>query len=173
MKKIGLLFSTMVLVFTNFAQEFTGDWYGELTVSGMKLPLVFHIQKTDGGYTSTMDSPSQKAMGIAVDKTVINGDMVTLDLTAIGARYEGKLNAEQEIIGVFNQGGQSLDLVLSHNAGAVAIPNRPQQPKEPFPYYTEDVTFENKSAGITLAGTLTLPKKKGTNALRINAFSLL
>lgn len=161
LKRVVLILCSITLTIGCLAQNFIGDWYGELSVSGMKLPLVFHINKTDQGYASTMDSPSQKALGIAVDKTEINGDLVILDLTAIGARYEGKLNAEQQIIGVFNQGGQSLDLVLSHNAGAITLPNRPQQPKEPFPYYTEDVTFENKSAGITLAGTLTLPKKKG------------
>ncbi|PUB33494.1 hypothetical protein C8J95_10386 [Elizabethkingia sp. YR214] len=40
-------------------------------------------------------------------------------------------------------------------------PNRPQEPQEPYPYYSEDITFENKQAGINLAGTLTLPKKEG------------
>ncbi|MES2555902.1 MAG: alpha/beta fold hydrolase [Bacteroidota bacterium] len=161
MKRISLVFSLILLAITGFSQEFTGHWYGELSVSGMKLPLVFHITKTDQGYTSTMDSPNQKAIGIAVDKTEINGDSVVLDLTAIAARYEGKLNAGQKIIGVFHQGGQSLDLVLGHDATLSAMPNRPQQPQEPFPYYTEEVTFENKSAGVTLAGTLSLPAKKG------------
>lgn len=161
MKKTGLLLSLMLLAAAGFSQEFARDWYGELTVSGMKLPLVFHVTKTDQGYASTMDSPSQKAFGMAVDKTTVKGDSIRLDLTAIGARYEGKLNREQQLIGVFHQGGQSLDLVLSQTASLSAMPKRPQQPNEPFPYYTEDVTFENKSAGITLAGTLSLPKKKG------------
>jgi pimeloyl-ACP methyl ester carboxylesterase len=161
LKRVVLILCSITLTIGCLGQNFIGDWYGELSVSGMRLPLVFHINKTDQGYVSTMDSPSQKAMGMTVDKTEINGDLVMLDLTSIGARYEGKLNAEQQLIGVFHQGGQSLDLVLSPNAGAVATPNRPQQPKEPFPYYTEEVTFENKSAGVTLAGTLSLPAKKG------------
>lgn len=36
---------------------------------------------------------------------------------------------------------------------------RPQEPKPPFPYYQEDITFENTKAGIKLAGTLTLPAR--------------
>lgn len=40
-------------------------------------------------------------------------------------------------------------------------PNRPQEPQKPYPYYSEDVRFKNKQAGIHLAGTLTLPNKKG------------
>ncbi len=38
---------------------------------------------------------------------------------------------------------------------------RPQEPKPPFPYYQEEITFENPKAGIKLAGTLTLPAPEG------------
>lgn len=38
---------------------------------------------------------------------------------------------------------------------------RPQEPKPPFPYYQENITFENPNAGIKLAGTLTLPAREG------------
>lgn len=40
-------------------------------------------------------------------------------------------------------------------------PVRPQEPQKPYPYYAEDLAFENKEAGIKLAGTLTLPKREG------------
>ncbi|WP_316823634.1 alpha/beta hydrolase family protein [Pedobacter gandavensis] len=40
-------------------------------------------------------------------------------------------------------------------------PKRSQEPQKPYPYYSEDVIFENKQAGINLAGTLTLPQKDG------------
>lgn len=40
-------------------------------------------------------------------------------------------------------------------------PPRPQEPSKPYPYYTEDITFENSQAGITLAGTLALPSTQG------------
>ncbi|HMG92511.1 MAG TPA: alpha/beta fold hydrolase [Chryseolinea sp.] len=39
--------------------------------------------------------------------------------------------------------------------------NRPQEPSKPYSYYTEDVTFINSQANITLAGTLTLPSAAG------------
>jgi pimeloyl-ACP methyl ester carboxylesterase len=39
--------------------------------------------------------------------------------------------------------------------------NRPQTPQPPFPYRQEEVVFENKEAGIKLAGTITLPEGKG------------
>ncbi len=36
--------------------------------------------------------------------------------------------------------------------------NRPQTPIEPYPYQSENVTFENTTDGVTLAGTFTYPK---------------
>jgi len=36
-----------------------------------------------------------------------------------------------------------------------------QEPVKPYPYYSEDITFENSDAKINLAGTLTLPNKDG------------
>lgn len=36
-------------------------------------------------------------------------------------------------------------------------PRRPQTPQPPFPYATREVTFPSRAAGVTLAGTLTLP----------------
>jgi uncharacterized protein len=45
---------------------------------------------------------------------------------------------------------------------------RPQEPKPPFPYPAEDVSYPNpKAAGVTLAGTLTLPEGKGPFAAAI------
>jgi uncharacterized protein len=38
---------------------------------------------------------------------------------------------------------------------------RPQEPKEPFPYKSEDITFFNESSDITLSGTLTIPRNNG------------
>ena len=41
-------------------------------------------------------------------------------------------------------------------------PARPQKPKPPYPYYDKEVQYENKADGITISGTLTLPKQGGT-----------
>ena len=38
---------------------------------------------------------------------------------------------------------------------------RPQTPVKPYPYKEEDIVFENKNAGIKLAGTITLPETEG------------
>jgi hypothetical protein len=50
---------------------------------------------------------------------------------------------------------------LSRNAIEKEVVKRPQEPLKPYIYYSEEVTFQNKSANISLAGTLTLPSKDG------------
>jgi fermentation-respiration switch protein FrsA (DUF1100 family) len=38
---------------------------------------------------------------------------------------------------------------------------RPQEPEPPYPYYEEEVIFQNEKDGVRLAGTLSLPLAKG------------
>ena len=45
---------------------------------------------------------------------------------------------------------------------SIVSAQKPQEPKEPFPYKIKEVTFKNVEDEVTLAGTLTLPKQKGT-----------
>jgi pimeloyl-ACP methyl ester carboxylesterase len=40
--------------------------------------------------------------------------------------------------------------------------NRPQEPKPPYPYDEEEVSYENKRDGVKLSGTLTLPRGKAS-----------
>jgi len=141
-----------------FAQEITGSWQGELDVQGMKLPLVFHIKKDGEKLISTLDSPKQGATNIPVNTTSYTADQLTLELPALGISYSGKVTNES-INGTFKQGGMELPLILSKSKGDELAPklNRPQTPKAPFTYKTEEVTFVNSSDKNTLAGTLSEP----------------
>ncbi len=38
------------------------------------------------------------------------------------------------------------------------VAGKPQEPVLPYPYHSEDVSFRNPKAGITLGGTLTMPR---------------
>ena len=62
------------------------------------------------------------------------------------------------IIGI-SLGVSSIVLIVSLTYKASI--NRPQEPSKPYPYYTEEVTFKNTQAHVTLAGTLTLPSAGG------------
>lgn len=159
-KKILCFIAVMISALT-FGQEITGTWNGILKVSGMQLRLVFHISKTDNGFSSTMDSPDQKANGIPVTTTTFENSVLKLEIPNAGISYEGTLGKAQIIVGNFKQGGQSFTLDMSRDEAKKDIIIRAQEPQKPYPYYTEEVTFENKIDNVVLAGTLSLPKKDG------------
>ncbi|MBN1116926.1 MAG: alpha/beta fold hydrolase [Bacteroidales bacterium] len=143
-----------------FSQEVEGAWNGELNVAGQKLRLVFNIEKSDAGISATMDSPDQNAYGIPVSEATFEDSKLFISITPAGIKFEGTL-AGDSISGTFSQMGSSFPMTLSKNAQKVEKPKRPQEPDKPYPYVSENITFENTEAGIHLSGTLTLPDAKG------------
>lgn len=127
------------------AQDISGQWSGTLQFPTGKLKIVFHISPTDNGYTVTMDSPNQGAKGIPVTQVTFNSPVLTLEIAAAQINYKGT-QEEGQIKGTFTQRGHSFPLNLTKDTEPIQISR------------SEEVTFENKKAGITLAGTLTLPQ---------------
>jgi pimeloyl-ACP methyl ester carboxylesterase len=156
-KIIAILLAFFVSGTLSQAQDITGQWNGVLSVQGTNLRIVFHVSKTDDGYKSSMDSPDQGVNGIPVRTTTFDGSKLSLAVPEIAMSYEGEFKTDS-IVGTFKQGGMSLPLTLKRTAAEIKPAVRPQEPKPPFPYRSEDVTFENKAAGVTLAGTLTMPE---------------
>jgi len=139
-----------------------GDWQGILRVQTFELRIVFHFAlNEDGGWLATMDSPDQGATGILVDSVLFDNENVHLAVLQVLGEYEGKLEpGDSTIRGNWKQSGTTLSLDLKRALSPVVV-NRPQEPKPPYPYMEEEVTFPNETAGIRLAGTLTLPKSGG------------
>lgn len=160
MKNFLFLFTFLLSINSIQAQEITGDWYGSLNVQGTELPLVFHLQKNDSAYSSTMDSPTQGGYNIKFDQTYYDNSILEMEIEAAMVKYKGNYDKEtQTIKGTFNQRGMSFPLNLNREKKITEI-NRPQEPKKPFPYNSEDISFYNDADKITLAGTLTTPKNK-------------
>ena len=144
-----------------FGQDVTGQWNGILNVQGTQLRLVFNVLKTENGYTATMDSPDQGAKGIPVTSATFENAVLKFSISNAGIDYEGILGNDQIVVGNFKQRGFSFPMNLSKALVEKEITTRPQDPVKPYAYHSEDITFENAAAGITLAGTLTLPQKEG------------
>ena len=160
-KAFAVFLSIFLCAVFSQAQDITGQWNGVLSVQGTNLRLVFHINKTGEGYASTVDSPDQGAAGIPVTTTTFDGSKLFLTITALGASYEGEFKADS-IEGTFKQSGMSFPLTLKRIPAELQPAARPQEPKHPYPYISEDIKFENKAAGVTLAGTLTMPSTGGS-----------
>lgn len=141
-------------------------WTGTLNAIIQKLELRFRITRDGAGLrTAWMDSVTQQAGGFRGDLG-IKGDTWTIDVPAVRGRFEGTLSEDGETLeGSWSQSGVSLSLTLHRGDDGPPPPpaakNRPQTPRPPFPYQSEDVRFRNAAQNVTLAGTLTIPKGEG------------
>jgi pimeloyl-ACP methyl ester carboxylesterase len=166
----GILVLTLLLPVSAVAQQapdgqrsVEGFWQGSLQARGIELRLVFALKlSSNQTLTATMDSPDQGATGIPCDSATFDGQTLHLGIKRILMTYEGALSKDgSEISGTFHQAGTTLPLVLKRVDKPVTI-SRPQEPKRPYPYDEEEVSYENKTApGVKLAGTLTLPRSNG------------
>lgn len=153
----------LLIIFSCFSiqgQDIAGTWHGSIAVQGIQLRLVFNIIKTDKGYSSTMDSPDQGAKDIPVTSTTFENSILRFEIKNAGIDYTGEF-IEKRFVGTFKQAGHSFPLDLLREIIEKKISTKPQEPIKPYPYYSEEVSFENIIDKITLAGTLTLPEKEG------------
>lgn len=138
------------------AQTPDGQWSGDLVLGqGKNLPLVLNIGTgSDGKPCCTLDSPMQGAEGIKTEVNVLTADSINITVPDIAATYAGRVTKDV-ITGRFTQMGMPFKLDLKR--GGVMM-NRPQTPQPPLGYTTQEVSFENKTAGAVLSGTLTWPE---------------
>ena len=137
-----------------------GKWLGIIKTPGMDLRIAFEIsQAKEGGYAAVAHSIDQGAMNIPISTVTLNGDSLRLELKSAFV-YEGRLQPDGSTIeGNWIQ-GDSTPLVMKR-VDKIPELNRPQTPKKPYPYGEEEVVYQNPSANVSIAGTLTLPKGKG------------
>ena len=137
----------------NSTTALLGSWSGKLKVGAMSLTIVLHLDQVDGNVKVSLDSPDQGAKGIPASKEYLSDDSVAVKIVSLGATYRARLK-DGKLDGTFSQSGMSFPLEMSKGIAEV---KRPQMPKAPYPYETEEVTFRNEADGATLSGTLTWP----------------
>lgn len=141
-------------------------WLGTLNAGLAKLKLQFRIYRTaEAEQLLVMDSLSQGAGGFKGIASEADGKTI-FKVAALGASFTGTRDpAGERLTGKYKQGPGEFDLVLERRSEPEATGNlslrRPQTPKAPFPYRSEEVKFQNKPVSLTLAGTLTLPEGAG------------
>ena len=142
-------------------QSIAGSWMGKLEIGSVALRIVFNLSVVgQDSLIATLDSPDQGAKSIKIGPVVLNVKDLKIMAPLLMAEYNGTIKNDTLIEGTFKQAGMTLPLNLIKLKKAFTI-NRPQEPKPPFPYKSEDVNFTNIKAGIDLAGTLTIPEGNG------------
>ena len=105
---------------------------------------------TGSGDTQKLDwrVPAQGAKDIPATIDLLTKDSLKISIKTLNATYVAR-SVKGELEGTFTQNGFKLPLNMKETSPDG--PNRPQTPKPPFPYDTEEVTFTNDKAGATLA----------------------
>jgi uncharacterized protein len=161
MKKILFITVSMLISCLTIAQDISGKWNGVLKVPGMELRVSFNVTISGEVYSATMDSPDQGAFGIPMTSAEYKDKSLKITHTMAGIIYLGTIGTDETITGTFTQAGQVFPLNLTRNSVVKTEINRPQDPIQPYPYYSEDVVVRNDADSLDLAATLTLPSKEG------------
>lgn len=140
-----------------FAQEFTGKWYAYPDLKSERLRLCFEILQTGNGYSVDLEIPDLSGKHYA-GKGKYEDYIFTLTVPECGMVCHVKWRAGGQWAGSIVRNGHTFPLVLTREP---VVFKRPQTPRPPFPYRSEEVIFRNNEAGINLAGTLTLPDTTG------------
>ena len=153
MKIVSLLFLLFVSL-TLVAQDITGKWYGYPDLKNMRLRLEYHVEKVGDGYQVTLKIPDLSEKTYRADAVELADHVLTVNIADAQTRSVLRLQTDGSLKGTFLWEGYDFELLLTRTP---VVFRRPQTPKGPFSYHSEEVTFQNADDGVTLAGTLTWP----------------
>jgi hypothetical protein len=137
-----------------------GNYNGALDAGAIKLRLALSIERgANGALGGALTSVDQGGARVPI-RVLPQGD-TAVRIEASGAVFQARISANGDTLaGTWDQGGAKLPLTLVRGAAQAAAPARPQEPKRPFPYREEEVSFASVP-GVRIAGTLTLPQGRG------------
>lgn len=169
MGKSSLSVFLLLLTFTGALSQPTlsGHWSGSLAVGSTSLKLIFALTPSQSiDYDTKLAVPAQMPGTIACDQTILEADSLRIVITAIDGTYAGKLDpGRTRTTGTWRQNGMvfPLNLTKTDTITVIKPAERPQTPKPPFPYLSEEVAYDHAltSASAHISGTLTKPSGRG------------
>jgi uncharacterized protein len=170
MKKVsGILLILNILVLPHLlsAQNINnksilpGSWLGKISINSIDIRLVFNFNLNDqDSLVASADSPDQGAKNIPMGHVILKEGKITIQAPVLLGEYNGTIVNDTTINGTWTQRGANFPVNLKKLKSEFTF-NRPQEPKPPYPYTSEEVMFTNVKFNIKLAGTLTIPAGTG------------
>lgn len=147
------------------AEKMTGRWYGVVNANNEHLRVAIQITSRAGVLSGTIAFPDKSPAVKALDSVRLTAGLITLHLGESDLVYIGQMKpAGDTVFGHLIWGNINQDLTLTHKEiSAAELYPRPQQPKPPFPYHSEDVTFQNQADSAWLSGNFIRPSGVGAN----------
>ena len=139
-----------------------GLWQAALITHGLRLRMQLHVaHDTDGQLVGALDSLDQQVSGLPAIGMELKEAAFRFEIPAVAGTFVGALHpAKNKLIGTWSQTGADEKIEFVRSDQPLEL-HRPQTPAKPYPYREEEISFSNAAAGVTLAGTLTLPKGAG------------
>jgi len=139
-----------------------GIWQSALQAHGMRLRLQLHVSHdTEDHLIGALDSLDQGVSGLPAINVLLKEAAFHFEIPSVAGTFEGTLDpGKNKLTGNWSQTGADAKLEFARSDQPLEL-RRPQNPAKPFPYREEEISFSNASAGVSLAGTLTLPKGPG------------
>ena len=131
-----------------------GPWSGSIVIPGAPLRITVRFTEKDDQITGTIDIPQQNAVALPLVDISLEEDRLRFKISSVQGdpAFDGSVQSDV-IAGNFTQNGQAFPFELKR--GEPKKKRRPQDPKPPFAYMSEEVSVKN--IGATLAGTLLKP----------------
>lgn len=148
------------IVFAQSGPDISGKWYGILkTPQGQKQRLVLTFNFENGEWNGQMINPDEEDAPVLTDTVAVTRDSLKFSIPRIGVVFMGEWTNRNTYNGFFYQLNNRVSIYFSRREvkeDDLQI-ERPQTPRGPVAYDTEDIKFVNKIDKVLLGGTLTRP----------------
>ena len=159
MKKYWLAIFVSFISVSTFAQKnISGIWQGKIS-AGVDLTAFFHIKEEGKNISATLDFPDGGIRDMSASSIAIKEDSILVEVPKLNGKYLGRIINDSTINGYWIQGQQFL--LNLHKVKEMILAKRPQTPKPPFPYKSENIVYFNSDKSIQYGATMTIPNGKG------------
>jgi len=143
-----------------------GVWRATINRNGRNLRFVLKAQTGTNGTQALLDALDAPAYNIPVSDLAREDNNIHFKVAAAAVTFNGSLDEKSgTLTGEWQRAGQATLTLTFTREDKSAVPakrERPQEPKAPLPYKTEEVSIENSNTpDVVLAGTLSLPEGTG------------
>lgn len=139
-----------------------GLWHTSFTVMGQAMLLDLTVKP--GAKEAFISNPEMEMGQLPCAEVVFKKNKFSFKIPFIGLTFNGVYFPKGDsLVGQMDQSGITWNVRFYRAVQQKNKVNRPQTPKEPFPYEIKEVSFQNPKDNVQIFGTFTYPIDKARN----------